>query len=595
MAARKSAEHILGVTVAGRTLYAVLMQHGEEGPVIVRRFTRQQASAGVDTPGSMPDEFGDMEETGGDFNISFGGDDGGGMDDMFMASEFGGLDGGELGGAATAELASFALELGDILAECEDLGYTNLSVAFALGASDAAQAEVQVPDETVPPEKRAAGANSSEAAGVGRKKLIGLLEAQQDISLDKRPVGFLPLPLSGEGIPRYFAFYPKPNDPISSTLRELRKEKHRLPSIKLMDAEVPLFVGVVRSAVATESLSASGHTLVVRAGAEDTLVLFMEGTRLHHSENLRSLTASEAPETICSRVLLLQDEYGVGEIDQVLVLSDEREREVIESFEMFFPEAAVQSMRRVMPTSEKAEESHSAASMVAVAAAMRLSKEKALSQAFEDINLLSKELTRRQFHLPVSWHVMALCVLLFCSVLFFIGRYFSLQGEISEYRQQLDQEDASLVEADPQALQARIDSLQQIHEQYVDGLEVLEDLLIGSDKWTRSMEEAAREMAAVEGVWVASWQPSGSEVQVEGHSTSRDRVVALAERLEGRIETLSFDEIREWPVYAFQMYIPVEEELPEAANYLREQVADQREEDDLDGLELPAETTSTSD
>ncbi|MCH6579526.1 MAG: hypothetical protein IH802_04090 [Nitrospinae bacterium] len=88
------------------------------------------------------------------------------------------------------------------------------------------------------------------------------------------------------------------------------------------------------------------NTLIVRAGAEDTLVLFLQDDTLQQSENLRSLTAYEAPETICSRVLLLQDEYGIGEVQHGLLLSEEREDDLIESFEMFFPEARVESLRQ---------------------------------------------------------------------------------------------------------------------------------------------------------------------------------------------------------------------------------------------------------
>ena len=47
----------------------------------------------------------------------------------------------------------------------------------------------------------------------------------------------------------------------------------------------------------------------------------------------------------------------------------------------------------------------------------------------------------------------------------------------------------------------------------------------------------------------------------------------LAERLDGQIASLTFSEIREWPVYTFEMKVPLRIELPEAARYLREQVA----------------------
>jgi len=151
-----------------------------------------------------------------------------------------------------------------------------------------------------------------------------------------------------------------------------------------------------------------------------------------------------------------------------------------------------------------------------------------------------------------------------------------LQSSIQEYRDRVNQQQPEFVDADPQVLQARIDSLQNVHAEYVRGLDVLEDLMVGSDRWSRAMETAAREMAVVEGLWVDSWQPSGNEIQLRGNAVSRDGVVTLAERLNGRIETLSFSEIRDWPVYSYTLRMPLTNELPEAARFLRERIAEQQ-------------------
>jgi hypothetical protein len=54
--------------------------------------------------------------------------------------------------------------------------------------------------------------------------------------------------------------------------------------------------------------------------------------------------------------------------------------------------------------------------------------------------------------------------------------------------------------------------------------------------------------------------------------------VELAQRLGGTISTLTFSEIREWPVYSFKLSMPLENGLPKAAEYLRKRAADQAEE-----------------
>ena len=57
-----------------------------------------------------------------------------------------------------------------------------------------------------------------------------------------------------------------------------------------------------------------------------------------------------------------------------------------------------------------------------------------------------------------------------------------------------------------------------------------------------------------------------------GNASSKDRIVTLAEHLDGDIESQTYSEIREAQVYSFRMRVPVIIELPEAAIYLRNQV-----------------------
>jgi hypothetical protein len=166
--------------------------------------------------------------------------------------------------------------------------------------------------------------------------------------------------------------------------------------------------------------------------------------------------------------------------------------------------------------------------------------------------------------------VLVLSIVLFCTAGFFGARYVLVEREIAEYEELLRNYPPDLENADPRVLQARIDSMQTAYNGYMKALAVLDTLLIGSDQWSRGLEEISRESAAVRGIWVESWAPSAGKVTLAGNATARDRVVQLAERMEGSIQALTFSEIREWPVYSFTMQIPLEVELPEAAKYLRE-------------------------
>ncbi|MEZ4703235.1 MAG: hypothetical protein R2834_23100, partial [Rhodothermales bacterium] len=128
------------------------------------------------------------------------------------------------------------------------------------------------------------------------------------------------------------------------------------------------------------------------------------------------------------------------------------------------------------------------------------------------------------------------------------------------------------MEADPRQLQARIDSFDAVTASYLNALNVLDGLLHGSDQWSRTLEKISRETSEVGSIWIDSWRPNGQMLEISGNATSRDRIVQLAQRIDGNIEAQVFSEIREAPVFTFRMRVPIVIELPEAAKYLREQV-----------------------
>ena len=600
---KNKSKHTLGVMVTDRLVYAVLFQDSPEGPRPLRHFTRQRtsqvaAAAGMGMGAGMG-AYGDpaagmeSEEPGDDFTIQFGG--GGGSNNLFLASEFGGLDASAQGTAmATAEAVpqatDFVLELKDILAECKDAGYEDLVVAFAIPSVAASHVELRIPNKKKAKRKASQKEEKgretlSETAATPlppRAQLLALLGEQAQVEVKDECVAFLPMTHSEEGVQRALALFAKgSNDDVSVTLQAMRKQRgQQLPSVRLLDTEVSLYLGLARAArradVSEEdALDEQESTLVVRAGAEDTLVMFMRGDALQHCDILRSLTSQDAPETICSRVLLQQDEHGISEVQRVLLLSEEKESGLRSSFEMFFPGAPVESLRQCVPvTGDKVLEAPDATSMVpAASAALRLMGREQYEKAFEEVNLLAKQLMRKRVKLPFTWHSLALGALLFLTTLFFVARFFTLQQEIGDQREELRRYPPEVAEANAQRLQSRIDSLQGAYTGYMRALNVLDSLLVGSDRWSRTLERVSQEAAVVEGVWVESWRPVSGDLRLSGYATTRDRVVRFADRMRGSIETLSFSEIREWPVYSFSMMVPIEDRLPEAATYLRQRVA----------------------
>ncbi|QXD15236.1 hypothetical protein GQ464_017840 [Rhodocaloribacter litoris] len=607
-------QYVLGVAANSKTVDAVLLREGPEGPVVVRTFRRHRNATYMtadlaDTPAAV-------QETGsGDFTIQFG--EGGGASDLFLASEFEGLEAGGQGGeglpGAESAVSTFELELADILAACEDAGYTDLQVAFCNGSLDVTAVELRIQHRKEEKKEEAAkkGTTSGEEAAPARPgkapdrgALLERLAAQQGEKYEPDQVAFLPMTPAEGGVPRYLALIRPREDAVVATVQALREERKNLPPVRLLDTEVHAYLGIARAVqfqdagpedVAPDPLMGRRRTLIVRAGAEDTLVMFVEEGTLQHCESLRSITTFDAPETICSRVMLLQDEYATGEVQHVLVLGEDREALLVESFSLFFPDARVEPLWHYLPRpeDEDAPEASPAAAghgeaversrVLATAAALRLVPDEVFGSVFEAVNLLPARLMRRQFTMPVPWPALVMLAVLFCTVLFFVYRYFDNERAVAEVTQRLQVRQAAEVEEDARALQARIDSMKATTAGYIRALDVLDSLLVGSDQWSRALEKMARETAAISGgIWVESWRLSGNELELQGNATERHQVVRLADRLNASIRSLSFSEIREWPVYSFRMTFPLDRDLPEAARYLREHAR----------IELPSEETA---
>ena len=573
-------------------LHAVLIQQESNGSKILRRFTRQRVTRATQS-GMLTNVPELQEETAGDndFTIQFG-DGTENNSNLFLSSEFGGVSGlmdsdEELN---TSVGSNFVLELGDILAECKDTGYEDPVVAFCSDSSDVMHVELRLADS----DKKSGKLKIQEDSPTfrvdqsERPGLIKLLGEQYQGGFESDRVGFLRMTSVESGESRFLAVFPKQRDSVIATLLAMREQQSmRLPTVRVLDAEVPLYLGLARSVLRSTATAQADplrtHSLIVRAGTEDTLVLFMRAGKLLHYESLRSLTAYESPETICSRVLLQQDEHGINDVQYVFLLSEEREDELIESFEMFFPDSHVSSLRHVIDELGELglDEANTSAIVGAVAAALRLSPNGQFEGVFDEINLMPKRLIRQRFKIPITWHVPALGFLIGLTVLFFMYRYFAIEKEIDSHIQKLGQYPPEIMEADSRTLQARIDSFDTVTESYLKALDVLDDLLLGSDKWSRTLEKVSEATSSVRSIWIDNWRPEGEELVIMGNATSRDRVVALAERLSGDIELINFSEIREASVFSFQMRVPLLIDLPEAAIYLRQQVEEVERADTL--------------
>ena len=584
---RSTGSPVLGIHVTPTTVYGVLVRESADRYGVLRSFARQRSAFAVEVPdlaAATPE--GRVEAGEDDVTIQFGDSSSNlGTADLFLDSEFGdlaGVDMPEMDYQAPARKVSspVVFELKDILDECRAAGHDRPPAAFCLSQPDVEYVEIVVADKDKKGErgkkasKEAAVEEDGGTPTVKRERLLARLAEEYDGPFEKERVAFLPM-TPRDGLQRFLAVVPTEEESLVESLGLLREQSGmRSVPFRGIDAEVPLLVGLTRWAFPAEP---SENTAIVRVGSEDTFVILLQGDTLHHTEHMMSVTTFDGPDTICSRVLLQQDVQGIGTVHHVVVMSEERESELVRGFSAFYPEARVGALREglkaqgIVPPGGDA--SVSARSVPALGVALRalLEREKD-SPFYGDVNMLPKRLRRRarKIDLAISWHTLMVGVLLFFTVLFFIGLYFGQQREIAEAQVRVDAYPEQLNLSGP-ALQAQIDSLQGVYVRITNTLNTIDSLLVGSDMWSRSLARTARATAST-GAWVETWNPHDRGARVSGMATTRDQVVQFAERMDASIESLAFSEIREYPVYAYVFDVPIPRELPEVARYLREQV-----------------------
>jgi Tfp pilus assembly protein PilN len=365
--------------------------------------------------------------------------------------------------------------------------------------------------------------------------------------------------------PRVLALVPTAEEAVSPTLRALASTDETIDLAgRLLDTEPSLLAHAATTHVAPEP---EQTTAVVRVGTDDTLLLFLTGTELHHVERLRSLTSFDPAETISSRVLLHQDERKIGSVDHVILVGGPRDERLAERFEAVYPDADVHLLHERMQDGETkiaADVSLTPDAAVALAAAQRLVHA-------PSVNLFGTVArTRRRRPSMFAWHTVAALLLLCATALFFGWRYMEQQQNIADVQHRLSMSPVEMPELTPEALKQRVDSLNAVHAKYNRALYVLDSLLVGSDEWSRTIERTARQTEAIDGIWFDNWSIDASTIEIQGHALKRSNLAEMARNLDGTIQELKFTDIQGARAYPFTVTVQRQIEIPEVTTRLRE-------------------------
>ena len=607
---------VLGVHVTQKNVYGVLVRPTADGYEPLRQFVRNRAESQFGGDAPLSPDLDDAATSGDEPSFELGDDvEGvqfGGVGEIDFSAEFAGmgvatdasLDTSSTVGEVQGQAQPIIFELRDILDECADAGFARPALAFAVDAPDVAYVEVTVPPDTKASKKKKKGKKkkASDAAvqeeattkpptlSVKRDRLLELLaETAPDLDPpDPSRVAFVPM-TPRDGLERALAVVPLSTEPVAESLRMLREQsRHRRTAFKTIEAEVPLLVGLV---AATSNPEPHENTTVVRVGAEDTIVLLMSGGVLDHYEHMPSVTAFDGPDTICSRVLLQQDVQGVGQVDNVIIVAEEREKELVQGFGAFYPEARVETLRAGLARFGLVGPYGPLAPMLVEAAGAAVAGDRLKDRRlpFADGNLLPDALRKRKRRVDLSfgWHTLVAAAALFLSVLYFSYLYVSQEGEIERAEQTLAEFPPEAQLSAPQ-LQARIDSLRARQQTLTAALVALDSVLVDTDRWTQTLLRATRGAAQTGGIWIEEWTPSDADVALRGYATSRANVVGLAQRLSADIEEVTFQEVRDYPVYEYRLRFTQPAELPQVTRVLRERAgASAPDADPLSALDAP--------
>ena len=567
----------LGVYVGPDTVDAVLVRRRGDAYEPLQRFSRprsreaepksaeQMASA---LPGLSASED-------GDYTLEVGGQWGSGAPAAAVPT---------LGDGAAPPAAGgrpFAPALTEVLAECAAAGYTDPPVSFCLTSPDVHYVEV------VGAATEAAAAGPKAKAG-GKPPKGRVAERVRERAPNADPARTAVVPLAGAGPDRLLAVAVERDDPVTSTLTALAGQPAGAPASSRLDAEATLLAGLVGLAHASDD----ERTVVVRVGAEDTLVVFLEGRRLSGVERIRSLSAYDLPDTVASRVLLQLDARKLGEPDTVYVASTGRPDALLSSIAGFFPDAAVEPLHDAahglgvdVPRDEGSY--RAGALLAALAAARDLSD----WEVVPDLRLLPAKLQRRRRSVGANLFTLVAGVLVLAVLAVGVTRYLGARAEIDRLEDDLRANPPVLPTEDPDRLQARVDSLDRAFATYTRALDVLDSLLVGSDRWTRTMRTVTRSTISTGDTWLLDWAPDGGQIRLTGESLSRPQVVELTRRLDGTIESLQYTDIGPRRVYQFVMVTPVDIGVPEVAMFLREVAEDRRQMTASDSTDLVLDPT----
>ena len=579
MAKKKYSGASLGIFLNDGTVEAALVRKDGDDLIFVNKFVRKRKRQGErisDLAAVVP---GLRDSSEADFTLEIGDGAGSTSSDLFLSSEFEGLD--KSGGTKEAKKKASGPVGGlvlDILKECADLGYANPKISFCVSGTEVDLLEVKTAAETAA-KKNSNGVKVSHSLKPftqGELKQLKKKIKDSDKQSKWEKGSFFRLVSDATQL-RSLVVAPIEEDPVKAALEHFTKRHRGTPIVcDIVDAEITN----LSTLIGRSSRKPLGKKqAVVRVGADDTLILFYRDGVLDKYDRLRSLTSYDPVDTVCSRVLLKQDEYKIDHLDEVYVLNEHVSMEPYEVYRGFFKDSEVIPLLDLFDGHIKnLNELHGntavrTTTIPALGVAVRQLNNWDAKDKASLVNLLPKKLRGvRRKESAFAWHTVAMLGILFIVALWYSWRYMEGREQVSQLQEQLALNPPPFPDQDPLVLRAKVDSVNARYNAFARSLAVMDSLLVGSDKWTRALEKISTSTRQIGRIWIKGISPENGEMlRIEGNALARANVASLAQQWNGSIEKLNFADIEGVRVYSFMIMAHYPGEMPKVAEYLVQQ------------------------
>jgi hypothetical protein len=345
----------------------------------------------------------------------------------------------------------------------------------------------------------------------------------------------------------------------------------RLPRISFAESSDIALVNFVR---ANYNFPENQTTVVIYIGADHSRLIFLRGTEFLHMAPLISEGTSSRliQNTIYSRILLEQDTSSIGKIDNILLAGSCFHLSLKESMELHFRDVPVEylesqalDMRQLSPDQANLISEYA----IPIAAAWRAVED---DERFYEVDLLPQEVKEGQKALKLAWHGYAMLALLFVMTVLFSRQYTSNVEEIKSLKNKLEFTRGQVEQQ--KRLVISIDSVKGSYSGYESAVSVMDSLVIGADKWSRTIERLTRHVGDVQSVWITDVRATSEGMALHGYALYRARIPRLAQLLgNARINLVTVQKIRSETVYRFEMEARIPAEVPEIVNQMLQRAA----------------------